>query len=103
MTVKPKSKPIPEFKTIAEEAEFWDTHDLADYWDAFKPVRVRLAKNLSEGISIRLDTPTLHKLRLQAAEKGVGPTTLARMWILERLRESSPTRPIRGGRSKEAR
>ena len=26
--------PIPEhFKTLDEAAEFWDTHDLADYWD----------------------------------------------------------------------
>ncbi|MFQ5626505.1 MAG: CopG family antitoxin [Methyloligellaceae bacterium] len=24
---------IPEFKTLDEEAEFWETHDSADYWD----------------------------------------------------------------------
>lgn len=26
-----KKEPIPDFKTRAEEAEFWDTHNLADY------------------------------------------------------------------------
>ena len=82
--MKPK-EPIPEFKSREEEAKFWDTHDLTDYWDEFKPVKVRFAKNLSEGITIRFDPQTLAKLREQARKKGMGPTTLARMWILERL------------------
>jgi hypothetical protein len=82
--MKPK-EPIPQFKSREEEAEFWDTHDLADYWDDFKPVKVRFARNLSEGITIRFDPETLEQLRGEARKKGIGPTTLARMWILERL------------------
>lgn len=66
-------------------AKWWDTHDLADYQDEFKTVRVKVAKNLSEGITIRLDSKTLNKLRSKAHNKGVGPTTLARMWIMENL------------------
>ena len=86
--VKPKAKVlIPEFASRAEEAAFWDTHSMADYWDDRKPVRVRFAKNLSQGITIRFDPPTLDKLRRQAQQKGIGPTTLARMWILEHLAE----------------
>ena len=50
---------IPEFHSIQEEAEFWDTHDTTDFEDEFKPVKVRFAKNLSEGITIRLDPETL--------------------------------------------
>ena len=31
---KKERDPIPErFRTIEEAAEFWDSHDLADYWD----------------------------------------------------------------------
>lgn len=78
---------IPEFSSREEEAEFWDTHSLADYWDEFKPVRVSVAKNLSEGITIRLDPETLQKVRVLAKEKGIGPTVLIRMWIMERLKE----------------
>jgi len=66
-------------------AEFWDTHDFADYMDEFRPVKVRFARRLSEGITIRLDPETLAELRSRAKEKGIGPTTLARMWVLERL------------------
>ena len=29
---KKKAKPIPKFKSIAEERDFWDTHDSTDYF-----------------------------------------------------------------------
>ncbi len=80
---------IPEFKSVQEEAEFWDTHDFTDYREGFKPTRVRFAKRLSEGVTIRLDPETLRRLRAEAHERGIGPTTLVRMWILERLRQSA--------------
>jgi predicted DNA binding CopG/RHH family protein len=89
--MKPK-EPIPRFASREEEAEFWDTHDLADYWQEFKPVRARFAKNLSKGITIRLDPDTLAELRKQAHARGIGPTTLVRMWIIERLQASKPRR-----------
>jgi predicted DNA binding CopG/RHH family protein len=90
MAKKTSSKPkhIPEFDSIEEEAAFWDTHSTADYEAEFKPVRVRFAKRLSSGVTIRLDPDTLKQLRTMAQEKGIGPTTLIRMWVLERLRDT---------------
>ena len=76
---------IPEFKTLAEEAAWWESHDLADYQDELKTVRVHFAKNLSAGLHIRLDPESLAQLRVVAHNKGIGPTTLARMWIKEHL------------------
>ena len=35
------------------------------------------------------DPETLLKLRKQAQEKGVGPTTLVRMWVMEHLRPAA--------------
>jgi hypothetical protein len=83
---------IPEFASVQEEAEWWDTHDITDYLDELKPVQVLFAKNLSgqvlsRGITIRFDDESLAELRRRAQEKGIGPTTLARMWILERLKQ----------------
>ncbi len=88
MIKKQVSKKIPDFKSRDEMARFWDTHDASDYWDQLKSVNVRVAKNLSEGITIRLDPTTLTELRSKAHKKGVGPTTLARMWILENLQSA---------------
>ncbi|HEX9870800.1 MAG TPA: CopG family antitoxin [Candidatus Tectomicrobia bacterium] len=83
----PKPRRIPEFASIEEEAAFWDTHSTADYEDEFRPVRARFAKRLSTGVTIRLDPETLQKLRAVAQERGIGPTTLIRMWVLERLKQ----------------
>ncbi len=88
---RPKSR-IPEFKSRKEAARWFDTHDLANYQDEFKTVRAHFARNLSQGITIRFDSETLKQLRDQAHKKGIGPTTLARMWILEHLAESDRTR-----------
>jgi predicted DNA binding CopG/RHH family protein len=86
MAEQPTKSRIPEFKNIEEEAEFWDTHDTTDFEEEFRPIKVRFAKNLSHGLTIRLDPKTLEKLRREANEKGIGPTTLVRMWVLEHLR-----------------
>jgi predicted DNA binding CopG/RHH family protein len=89
-SLNPRS--IPEFASIKEEAAFWDTHSTADYEEEFKPVRVRFAKRLSTGVTIRLDPDTLQKVRALAQEHGIGPTTLIRMWVLERLKTNEATR-----------
>lgn len=78
---------IPRFADRAEEAEFWGTHDIVDYQDELKPARARFSRGLSEVVTIRLNPETLQRLRELAREKGIGPTTLARMWILEKLKK----------------
>ena len=76
---------IPVFKNLEEEREHWNTHSLADHWDDFKPTTVTFAANLSEGITVRFDSETLNRLRTKAKSKGLGATSLIRMWIMERL------------------
>ena len=78
---------IPEFKNRDEEAAWFETH-MEDVWEEAKPVKVRFAKNLSAGLNVRLDPESLEQLRTIAHEKGIGPTTLARMWIKEHLSTS---------------
>lgn len=80
---------IPDFKNHEEAAAWFDNHDMADYQDEFQTVKAQFSKNLSEGITIRFDESTLNKIRGIAKDKGIGPTTLARMWILEQLKKYS--------------
>jgi hypothetical protein len=49
-------------------------------------VRVRVKKPLDKVIPVRLPADKWEQIRKGAIELGVGPSTLARMWILERLR-----------------
>jgi len=82
---KQKANKIPDFKTREEMAQFWDTHDVADFVRELKPVKLKAAKNLTNTLNVRIDTQDLEKLREEADAKGLGPSTLARMWIKERL------------------
>lgn len=82
-----KTSGIPEFASREEEAAFWDSHDFSEFEDELTPVKVRFAKRLSQGVAVRFDEETLEALRIQARRKGIGPTTLIRMWVIERLQE----------------
>jgi CopG antitoxin of type II toxin-antitoxin system len=84
---KDREHVIPKFTSYEEEANFWDTHSMSDDWDDLESVKVKFAKNLSSGVTIRFDVETLKELREYAHRLGTHPTTLARMWILERLHD----------------
>ena len=61
--------------------------DRGNAWDeGDEVVRVEVKKTLDKVIPVRLSTDKWEELRREARELGIGPTTLARMWILERLR-----------------
>ena len=61
---------IPVFKSRDEEAAWWDTHDITDYLDELKPVQVRFARNLSEGLTVRLDPDTMYDLNVDLSPPG---------------------------------
>lgn len=72
------------FKDREKEAKFWKKHFDEALADG-KPVNVTFAKNLSETVNIRLDPTTLTTVRKEAKAKGLGPTQLIRMWIMEKV------------------
>jgi hypothetical protein len=84
---QPVSK-IPDFQSREEEAEFWDTHDFTEFLDETRPVKLRIGKQLSEGLTVRLDRHDRQELERRARKQGIGPSTLVRMWIKERLRQT---------------
>jgi hypothetical protein len=47
-TTEPGKSRIPQFASRQEEADWFDTHDMADYQDEFKTVKARFANKLSE-------------------------------------------------------
>ena len=80
---------IPDFQSREEEAAFWDTHDFTEFLEETRPVKLRVAKKLSEGLTVRLDRRDRKELERRAAEQGIGPSTLVRMWIKDRLRQEA--------------
>jgi len=96
--MKKKSR-IPEFRTRDEEANFWDTHSFADYWDEFTPVdvAVELDKPKEDTLVLRLNKGIKEQLRKTAQQRGLNASSLVRMWVMEKLHTTSET-----SRSKQA-
>ena len=74
---------------IDKEVERIEQSDTWDETDAV--VHVEVKKPLDKVIPVRLPSDKWEQIREEARELGVGPTTLARMWILERLRQRVKT------------
>ena len=84
--MKKKSR-IPKFNSYAEEAEWWDTHSVSDYWDEFTPVKLiyKPAKKAST-LAVRLDLGLKKQVDALAYSQGLSPSTLVRMWMVEHIR-----------------
>lgn len=67
-----------------EQGEAWEESD--------EVVEIEVKRPLDKVIPVRLSADKWKELRKEAAELGIGPTTLARMWILERLRQRTRAR-----------
>lgn len=62
-----------------EEGEAWEETD--------EVVEIDVKQPLDKVIPVRMPSEKWEELRREARELGVGPSTLARMWILEKLRQ----------------
>ncbi len=80
---------IPAFQNIEEEAAFWDAHSISDFMEASKPVEVQVSNNLSDPLTVRLDPEDRAEIVRRAKAKGVGPSTLVRMWVKDQLKQEA--------------
>jgi hypothetical protein len=80
---------IPAFANVEEEAAFWDSHDFTDFMAESSPVQITVGLELAERLTLRLDHDDRQDLLRRAKAKGIGPSTLARMWLKERLRQEA--------------
>jgi predicted DNA binding CopG/RHH family protein len=78
---------LPEFKSAAEEAEFWETHSPLDFADQFEEVKEPIVdrRGRKKGIYIRVDPEVITAARSIGGHLGIGYQTLFRMWIMEGL------------------
>ena len=80
-----KRDPIPRhFKSIEEAAQFWDSHDLADYWDLTREAhfQVEIQRRL---FLTPLEPELAKKLVACARKQGVSTETLINVWLTEKL------------------
>jgi hypothetical protein len=71
--------------TREEAAEFWDTHDLSDYWDELEPGTIEQASMVQHVIEVEVSARDLGDLIALARQRGVEPLALAAQWLADRL------------------
>lgn len=71
-----------------EIGEFWDTHDLADYWDQTREVEMEVDIK-SSTTYFPVEKALAKKLRAEAESRGVSPATLLNEWVQEHVGSES--------------
>ena len=79
-----RKTPISGARTVAEIAEFWDTHDFSDYENRCPDVteKVKIAiRRVRHYVSI--DPVLLRRIRGTARKRGITTERLINLWIKE--------------------
>lgn len=76
---------IPEFSTLEEEAEFWDTHDTTEFEDEFEPVEMEVARPLRHAFLVSFEGPVFGRILAYADRHGLGFQEMASQWVMAAL------------------
>jgi hypothetical protein len=80
----------PHFRSVAEAAEFWDSHDLTDYWDLTREASFEV--DIQPRVLLTALEPGLAKKLTECARKqGVSTETLINVWLTGKVAEASRT------------
>jgi CopG antitoxin of type II toxin-antitoxin system len=79
---------ISKAKSYKEIGDFWDTHDLSDFWGQSKKVEFGVDIK-SEIIYYSLDKKLSEKVQSVAQRRGVSADTLINLWVQEKLQEQT--------------
>lgn len=79
-------RPIPKFRSEAEERRFWETHDSTAYVDWSKAVSARFPnlKPSTKSISLRLPVDLLERIKVEANRRDVPYQSLIKVWLKEK-------------------
>ena len=81
---------IPSFGSEAEEAAFWDTHEMSDgLWESLPSADTELPppRPRTRPVAVRFDQDTIERLKTVANRKHKGYQTLLKEFVMERLYE----------------
>ncbi len=84
-----RREPIPRhFESVEQAGQFWDTHDLADYWDLTREAEFEV--DLQRHVFLASLEPQLAgKLTAVAHKQGISTETLINVWLSEKVKEAT--------------
>ena len=92
--MKKSKSSISKGRSYAEIGEFWDEHDLSDYWGKTRKVKFDMVLE-PEATYYAISKDLSEKIRSEARKQGVSSDTLVNLWLEQKVKER---RSSRGGR-----
>jgi CopG antitoxin of type II toxin-antitoxin system len=68
--------------------EFWDTHDLADFWEGTEPADLGVELK-SERFFYSIERELADRISSIAHTRGVSPEALVNLWLQEKVRQAT--------------
>lgn len=87
-----KKDPIPKhFKSVQDAAEFWDSHDLSDYWNLTREAHFDV--DIQRRVFLTALEPELaKKLSAYSHQQGISIETLINLWLTEKMAEAAQSK-----------
>lgn len=82
------TKDLPKFKSLAEEATYWEKHSVADVWAGLEDAEFEVADSPQDCLVLQLGADSLKTLRKAAQDKNETIQSLTKHWI-HSLQENS--------------
>ncbi len=77
---------VSKARTYAGMGDFWDEHDLSDYWGKTRSVRVDVDLESEESL-YAIERGLSQTICRAAKQRGVSPHTLINLWLQEKIQK----------------
>ncbi len=81
---------ISKKSSYLEIGEFWDTHDISEFWNQTKPAEFEVDIQ-TQRIYYPIDRKLSNSIFELARKRGISPETLINLWLSERIKQEKKT------------
>jgi len=93
--MKKNRSSISKAQSYAEIGEFWDEHDLSDFWGKTRKVRFDVVVE-PEATYYPIEKGLSDKIQSVARKQGVSSDTLVNLWLEEKIKEQASAKRSAG-------
>jgi hypothetical protein len=90
--MKKNRSSLSKARSYAEIREFWDEHDLGDFWKKTKKAKFDVVLE-PEATYYPVEKGLSEKIRSVARKQGIPSDTLVNLWLEQKIKEQRSSRP----------
>lgn len=86
-----KKKAVPQFKSLEEESDFWDSHSVTDFESkevTVEEILEEVSRRRKQRITLSLDSELVARLKALGAKRHIPTSAVARELLSEGVKEA---------------